>query len=56
MQRPEERRSATGLKPARTGVPLSYISEIETGKKRGIVAAFKKLAAALALDIDDIVP
>jgi transcriptional regulator with XRE-family HTH domain len=40
----------------RAGMPVSYISEIETGRKRGIVAAFKKLAAALALDIDDIVP
>ncbi len=39
---------------ARSGVAGSYISEIETGKKPGSVAALKKLAAALAVDLDDL--
>ena len=39
----------------RSGVGASYISEIETGKKPGSVAALKKLATALAVDLDDLV-
>ncbi len=39
----------------RSKVPQSYISEIETKKKPGSVAALKKIAAALELDLDDIV-
>jgi len=35
-------------------VPISYISEIETRKKPGSVAALKALAAALGLTIDDL--
>lgn len=38
----------------RSGVGASYISEIETGKKPGSVAALKKLAAALAVGLDDL--
>lgn len=40
-------------KRARTA--QSYISEIETGKKPGSVAALKRLADALDVTIDDIV-
>lgn len=40
---------------AKTGLSAPYLSEIETGKKEGSVAALKKLAEALALDIDDLV-
>lgn len=32
-----------------------YISEIESGKKDGSVAAMKKIAAALKVDLDDLV-
>jgi DNA-binding XRE family transcriptional regulator len=32
-----------------------YLSQIESGKSEGTVAVFKKLAAALRVDIDDIV-
>lgn len=39
----------------RSGVPIGYLSEIETRKKPGSVAAFKKLATALQLDLDDLV-
>ena len=41
---------------ARAKIPQSYISEIETKKKPGSVAALKKIAAALELDLDDVVP
>ncbi len=33
----------------------AYISEIETGKKDGSIAAIKKIAAVLKLDLDDLV-
>lgn len=39
----------------RSGVGLSYISEIETGKKPGSVAAMRSLAVALGVDLDDLV-
>jgi len=38
-----------------SGVPQSYISEIEHGLKPGSVATYKALAGALDLDIDDLV-
>ncbi len=37
------------------GISPAYLSEIETGKKPGSVAALKKLATALSLDLDDLV-
>ncbi|HLI12354.1 MAG TPA: helix-turn-helix transcriptional regulator [Alphaproteobacteria bacterium] len=39
----------------RSGVGISYISEIESGKKPGSVDALKRLADALDLRIDDLV-
>jgi hypothetical protein len=36
-------------------VPVDYLSEIETGKKPGSVAAYKALARALATEIDMLV-
>jgi transcriptional regulator with XRE-family HTH domain len=33
-------------------MPTGYLSEIETGKKPGSVAAFKSLARALGTEID----
>lgn len=38
-----------------SGVPVGYLSEIENGKKPGSVAALRKLAVALRLDLDDLV-
>ena len=37
-----------------SGVSGSYISEIETGRKRGSVDALKKLSRALELTVDDL--
>jgi len=34
----------------------SYISQIESGAKPGSVAVLKKLAAALNVDVDDLIP
>ncbi|MBF0305676.1 MAG: helix-turn-helix transcriptional regulator [Alphaproteobacteria bacterium] len=52
-----EHRGLTGPQLARmSGVPQSYISEIETKKKPGSVDAMTKLAHAMGLSIDDIVP
>lgn len=39
----------------RSDVPVSYLSEIETGKKPGSVAALKEVATALGLGLDDVV-
>lgn len=47
--------SATGL-AARAGISGAYLSEPETGKKKGGVETLRRLAAALDLDIDDLVP
>jgi DNA-binding XRE family transcriptional regulator len=33
---------------------LSYLSEIETGKKEGSLSALRKIATALNVDLDDI--
>ena len=38
----------------KAGIPVSYLSEIETGKKPGSVEAYRKLAAALGLSLDDL--
>jgi DNA-binding Xre family transcriptional regulator len=37
------------------GVARAYLSEIETGKKPGSVAALQRIAKALGVDIDDLV-
>ncbi|HLY55868.1 MAG TPA: helix-turn-helix transcriptional regulator [Stellaceae bacterium] len=41
---------------AAAGVPQSYISEIETGRKPGSIDAYRRLAEALRVTIDDIAP
>ena len=41
---------------ARAGIAVSYLSEIESGRKPGSVGAFRKLAKALDLGVDDLVP
>jgi DNA-binding XRE family transcriptional regulator len=40
---------------AAAGLSAPYISEIESGKKDGSVAAMKRIAAALKVDLDDLV-
>jgi DNA-binding XRE family transcriptional regulator len=37
-----------------TGLAAPYISQLETGRREGTIATFKKIAAALRVDIDDI--
>jgi DNA-binding XRE family transcriptional regulator len=37
------------------GVPQSYVSEIETRKKPGSIAAYSKLAHALSVTVDDLI-
>lgn len=38
-----------------SGVNRAYIAEIETGKKPGSTSALKALAAALQVDVDDLI-
>lgn len=40
----------------RSDVGVSYLSEIESGRKPGSVKALRELAQALGLSIDDLVP
>lgn len=40
----------------RAGLRQGYLSEIETGKKPGSVAAYRALATALDVDVDDLLP
>ncbi len=52
-----ERRKLTLSALARSsGVRMSYLSEIEAGKKPGSVDTYRKAAPALGVDIDDLVP
>ncbi|HEY0911821.1 MAG TPA: helix-turn-helix transcriptional regulator [Bradyrhizobium sp.] len=37
-----------------SGLAAAYLSQIETGKREGTIETFKKIAAALRVDIDDI--
>jgi DNA-binding Xre family transcriptional regulator len=39
-----------------TGFGTAYLSQIETGKKNGSVDALTKIAKALKVDVDDIIP
>ena len=39
----------------KAGIPASYVSEIENGKKPGSVAAYRALADALGVSLDDLV-
>jgi mRNA-degrading endonuclease RelE of RelBE toxin-antitoxin system/DNA-binding Xre family transcriptional regulator len=41
---------------AKAGISAAYISELESGKKTGGVATLRKIANALDLDLDDLVP
>ncbi|PIQ96229.1 MAG: transcriptional regulator [Nitrospinae bacterium CG11_big_fil_rev_8_21_14_0_20_56_8] len=51
-----EFRGLTQLKLSqRVGVKPSYITQLESGKRKGTVQVLKKIAAALDLDLDDLV-
>ena len=52
----EQRGLTLSALAARAGVAASYLSEIESGRKPGSVAAFRKLAETLDLSVDDLVP
>jgi DNA-binding XRE family transcriptional regulator len=39
---------------ARTGLDFTYLSQIETGARKGPVKTMKKLAKALSIDLDDL--
>ncbi|WP_315701762.1 MULTISPECIES: helix-turn-helix transcriptional regulator [unclassified Bradyrhizobium] len=50
-----EYRGMTGKELAeKTGLAAPYISQLETGNREGTIDTFKKIAAALRVDIDDI--
>lgn len=38
------------------GLSQPYVSEIETGKKTGSVDALRRIAVALKVDLDDLIP
>ncbi len=40
---------------ARTGLNFTYLSQIETGARKGTVKTMKKLAQALGVDLDDLI-
>ena len=46
--------SAKALADA-ASISAPYLSEIETGKKEGKVSVLKRIAAALNVDLDDLV-
>ena len=51
-----EHRGLTGSALAKlAGIPQSYVSEIENGKKPGSLDAMTKLARALKVSLDDLV-
>lgn len=50
-----EHRGMTGMALAESaGVPQSYISEIETGRKPGSFDAMTRIARALSVNLDDL--
>lgn len=52
----EYRKLAAGALATRAGISAAYLSEIEAGKKTGAISTLRKLAKALNVDIDDLVP
>ena len=52
----EQRGLTLSALAAQAGIAASCLSEIESGRKPGSIAAFRKLAEALKLGIDDLVP
>lgn len=41
---------------ASAGISATYLSEIESGKKEGSLSALRKIAKALKVDLEDILP
>lgn len=41
---------------AAAGISAAYLSEIESGKKEGSLSALRKIAKALKVDLEDIIP
>lgn len=41
---------------ASAGISAAYLSEIESGKKEGSLSALRKIAKALTVDLEDIIP
>ncbi|MCB2261849.1 MAG: helix-turn-helix domain-containing protein [Candidatus Thiosymbion ectosymbiont of Robbea hypermnestra] len=39
----------------RAGIDKTYLSQIETGRKQGSVAALAQLASALSVEVDDLI-
>ncbi len=39
----------------KAGIDKTYLSQIETGRKQGSVAALAQLASALSVDVDDLI-
>jgi len=39
-----------------SGMSVGYLSQIETGQREGTAKVWRKLAAALRVDVDDILP
>ena len=51
----QQRKFSLNALAARAGMAPAYLSEIETGKKPGSVAALQRLAKALNVGLDDLV-
>jgi hypothetical protein len=52
-----EQRGLTGAAlAAKAGIPASYVSEIEGRRKPGSITAYRRLATALDVTLDDLVP
>ena len=52
----EHRGLTTHALAERTGLAQAYVSQLETGKRSGSLETLGKLATALAVTIDDLVP
>ena len=52
----KERRLSLRELAAQSRISASMLSQIETGKRNGSVRALGKIAAALRVDVDDILP
>lgn len=52
----EHRRLSASELAGRAGLSPAYVSQLETGKRDGSVAALSALARALGVDLDDLAP
>jgi ribosome-binding protein aMBF1 (putative translation factor) len=51
----EERGLSQGQLAAKAGIKANYVSMIESGKRAGTAAMLKRIAAALRVDLDELV-